>query len=599
MTLLSRRDQPLLRGLITLAIIVFLAFLFFAFLPDDNEDERLAQLVVLFFVGYLAAIIIFVMGFLPPFARKILIAATLLQMVWAVVFMLNREAQSFMGWFFDPNTELALGPIISSSQLLAIGALAFISGLVVKRKMLYWLFLGAGMVFLASDEYFSIHENYALWRPTYIGIGASVVLLTLLVGWFEAQQRLTFLLIVIGFGIIGFSGVGLDAFANDSPIEVGDFSFNGFRCGLYKWGIYCQDFPVFEEFLELAGSTLILIGILIYLKQNLSAPQWRWSLRGVGLVVGVWIVFTFSNLWFIPTLEARLVAEDVRVEYLDGALSLVGYEVSTQEIKPGDKVKTTLYFQVNESIDYNYFVSVHLLAKPTEETFIQDDIQLGQWKYPSSAWLPGLAVRNELTFTVPNAISTPATYWLMVRVWPGPEIPNQLRGPEASISRTSLLVLDPDTLVLTNLVARPVDPVPAPPEQRRYDFSDGFSLYGVELPQEGQPGSPMTLKFWWHGERDIQRQLVHFIHFFHENGEDYFVFDLPPFEGRFPPEDWPANIDMMDEVAVTLPSELPTGIYRVQTGMYELNSKERVPVADANGREVQDFSIYVGTIEVK
>jgi hypothetical protein len=81
--------------------------------------------------------------------------------------------------------------------------------------------------------------------------------------------------------------------------------------------------------------------------------------------------------------------------------------------------------------------------------------------------------------------------------------------------------------------------------------------------------------------------------------ENYVIFDQTPFEGRFPTDDWPAGLQAMDSWTVTLPDDMPAGTYRLQTGLYDVVTQERMPVTAAGGTPVQNASIVLGNITVE
>jgi hypothetical protein len=53
---------------------------------------------------------------------------------------------------------------------------------------------------------------------------------------------------------------------------------------------------------------------------------------------------------------------------------------------------------------------------------------------------------------------------------------------------------------------------------------------------------------------------------------------------------------VQDEWTITLPEDFPAGEYRVHTGLYDSETKDRMAVVDSAGQTVQDFSIVLGTV---
>jgi hypothetical protein len=92
--------------------------------------------------------------------------------------------------------------------------------------------------------------------------------------------------------------------------------------------------------------------------------------------------------------------------------------------------------------------------------------------------------------------------------------------------------------------------------------------------------------------------LTQFLHWFHSETGEYVIFDQIPFAGAFPAQDWPAQLLAHDAWTVTLPDDMPAGIYRLQTGLFNVDNEERVPVKDSDDKPVLDNSIILGTVIV-
>lgn len=570
-----------------------------------SGEDRLAIIVVSTLVGYVVVARLVLWRFLQPLARRLLSALALLIAAWVVLHMLSDGERTFFGWFFDPSSEFASGAMLSSTLLLSLTLMAFLNGLLHTSPTLwrraYWWFMAGVFLFLGLDEYYSFHESVDSWRTLYGLCGASIVTLSFVMYVFERDIKVL-LFLVGGLGIIGFAGIALDAFANEALLSVGDFTLDWFICRNTFYGINCQSLGILEEFLELAGASVILAGFVSYAEYTQTAHSWQWSRRalaGGALLWGVWMIGTF---WVVPTVEAELLANDSKAEYLDGALSLESYRLSHDVAYPGDQLDVTLFFRANKPLSENYYLSVHLLSHPDVNSVSQYDLQLGEWDYPSSAWIPGPAVKNTAHLNIPEDLPAPASYWVMVRVWVGPDLEAKTNLPvsdETLVADTDLWRIAPDTLILYSLPVLSRAEVPDPPTATRYKFSDGFTLYGYFLPETSTPGESLTLKFWWQADQDVARPLTHFIHLVDSTSGDFFVFDQLPFGGRLPSDDWPKGLKAVDQWTFELPGDIPVGEYVVYMGMYETSTVIRVPVTDENGAPVQDDVINLGAITLE
>ena len=529
---------------------------------------------------------------LNPAIRNLLIG---LGLVEAALFLLHTttwaDAQitGFADWFFDLDREFNLGSTFASTQFMLISLAALICAGVARRvPRLYWLLLSAAFAFLAADEYFIIHEQIferfnlpgEWWRYLYAGGGGVLVLLSAYVywRWLRAETR-TFALLFAGVVIMGLSGVALERLI---------------------WNVRCpgvdacfEPLLIVEEIFELIGQTVMLAGLLIYAHKHIT--RWPRVSRLHLLGGAAWALLLVLYLWAWPMLQARASAQPASVAYLDGALELVGYQVSSEVVQPGDELDVTLFWQANAPLPENYNQSLRLFSKPDAAQVAQFDLEALDVRHiPSSAWLSGAVYRSRIELPIPPDLSTPASYWLGVRLWYGDW--QDTRGLD--ISTTPNQLLTPDVVLLAS-VAAPGQPVTTPlATEAQYTFADGFTLTSYTLPPTAAPGESFAPAFVWRTDRAVDRQLTQFVHFVNADGEFVFGHDQPPFAGRFPTDDWPARMQVQDTWSFPVPDDVPPGEYRVFTGLYDADI-QRAPVIDATGQPVLDNAILLGVVMIE
>jgi hypothetical protein len=574
-----------------------------------SSNERITIVLLVLLVTYVVPVRLILWRFLQPLARKVLIGQTLAMIFWATMNGLTRWQPTFWGWFFASNNELVYIAMLSSVQLVLAGLAALLIGTQHAKPVAHrlpWLALAAVFVFMGLDEYYAIHESSDIWNTLYTLNGVMIIALAAVI--YALERDITApLFLVVGVGLMGFGGVILDEYSNEVALSLGGFEL---VCHYRVHGIFCTDLSVVEELFETAGSGLILIGFISSAEKHHAPPRWkltRWALTGFA---AFWVLWMCSHTWLVPTVEAKTRADPVTVEYMDGALELESYNLSRDVAAPGDTVDVTLYFRAREMLKENYYLSVHLLSHPDVQSVAQMDVQLGDYEYPTTAWLPYLSVKSVVQLTLPDDLLTPASYWIMVRVWESADRVNRTDEPETAgadategepvaITKTDRQQLAQDTVVLGALPVLGRPPDSAPPTASDYRFDHGIRLYGFDLPGSGTPGQPITIRFWWKTSQKVGQTRTQFLHFYPADGsEDFFVFDHEPFDSRLPFADWPGGLDAVDAHTITLPADMPPGEYRVHTGIYDPHTGNRVPVKDGSGETVQDYSIFLGTFVV-
>ncbi len=554
------------------------------------EPFRIAAYIL--FAIFFIANYWFAHKFMPPSVRRVYVALVVVEVILGFGDIFRDYLPPFWAWFFYIHSELNGGAIFSSIQLLAVGiAAATIAFLATDSKAwhrLFWLVLAATFVYLSADEFFTVHEAL---RDT-IGLNQSKLVYVVgggvLAGsiatmfWFGYRKEFkNFALILIGLGSIGGSGLGYE------PL------MGIFICGVLPPP--CDRAYVYGETLEAFGATLALAGVLMHMELHLNPSRSRQAKQVMwgGFATGV--LFCLSYTWLLPAIELRALAEQVDVQFDEGAMTLAGYRTTSTTIEGGDIVGVTLYWKAPQTLTANYNISAHLVGLPEPNSIAQDDwiSDPGLSVYVTPAWLPGVPVRTNLTLRLPKGVPAPHSYQIIVRVW-RPE-----DGNGAPVSSTTLPLLAEDTVILRHVVAlAPVET--QPPIQNRFQVGDSLTLLGYLLPTRTEVGQDFQLGFWWQKTGAYATDPVQFIHLKNQGDTSVtFSHDQQPFGGGFPISDWPMLVNLADTWSVALPADLPPGDYIVSTGLYEWPSLARLSVTDSNHEAVADNIIPLGTVTIE
>jgi hypothetical protein len=215
---------------------------------------------------------------------------------------------------------------------------------------------------------------------------------------------------------------------------------------------------------------------------------------------------------------------------------------------------------------------------------------LGEFEYPTRGWLPNVAVRNRFQIQIPEDIRVPSSYRLVALLWE--DTPGNLFIPENHEQE----MVGEYAVILDTITVLPSENPPISPNIAGYQFSDTFTLIGYDAPETVTIGGELSLQFWWQVQKNVDTDLSHFVHLFHEDTEEFFVFDHIPFDGHLPTSTWVNGLHAVDSWTIQLPDDMPSGTYRIQTGMFRPGTAERYPITDPDGRAIQDNSIPLTTI---
>jgi hypothetical protein len=131
------------------------------------------------------------------------------------------------------------------------------------------------------------------------------------------------------------------------------------------------------------------------------------------------------------------------------------------------------------------------------------------------------------------------------------------------------------------------------------NFEDKIALLDLNLPNTTlQPGGLLDLTLTWQALAPLKEDYTVFVQVLDANDQIVGQIDSWPVQGTFPTSQWTPGQPVVDRYQVQLASELPSGPYRVQVGVYLLQTLRRLSVLDEAGTAVDDKLLLTGlTVE--
>ncbi len=259
----------------------------------------------------------------------------------------------------------------------------------------------------------------------------------------------------------------------------------------------------------------------------------------------------------------------------DNTVRLTGYDMQPTLAGPGQPMTVALYWQPQRHIRPDLTTFVHIV-NADGEVVGQSDHRPGGYFYPTSLWQPGELLKDVHSFTLADNLGPPP-YAIEVGLY--------IQTPE-------LTHLGQPQIIGYTGEARPSDALPedlAPGQG--FTLSDEVALLGHRMRQEG---NTLNLQLFWQALRIPDHDYTVFLHVLDEAGNIIAQQDRQPTGGKTPTGSWPAGLVVADEVTVSLPDNLPEGVYQIVAGMYDATSGARLPVSDNEGRPAGD-SIPLGS----
>ena len=267
-----------------------------------------------------------------------------------------------------------------------------------------------------------------------------------------------------------------------------------------------------------------------------------------------------------------------------GAMKLLGYDLSipntqypiSNNVKPGDSLAITLYWQSLAEMDQDYSVFVHLLDE-TELIIAQRDMYPGQGLYPTSLWSVGDTIANRYVLTLPETAFAPNRAQLEVGLYNfsiGERLPaygpnGEPLGDNARFEEIKIAPRD------ETWIPNPVN----------FNFEDKIALIGYDMDRRTvSPGETIHLTLYWRALARMNEDYVVFAHLLREKDQIWARVDSQPLDGAAPTSTWQPGWIIEDRYELTTGQDAPPGTYQIELGLYLPQTGKRLGILGPDGR---------------
>lgn len=130
-------------------------------------------------------------------------------------------------------------------------------------------------------------------------------------------------------------------------------------------------------------------------------------------------------------------------------------------------------------------------------------------------------------------------------------------------------------------------------------FGDTILLEESELVSDQvRRGDSLIALVFWRAQRKIDRDYTVFAHLVDPEGRVIASVDRPPQEGNAPTSGWSLKSLVPDGIVLPIPMDASLGKdLKLEIGLYDSETQERLPVLDSNGKRVED-KIVIAPIRI-
>jgi hypothetical protein len=267
----------------------------------------------------------------------------------------------------------------------------------------------------------------------------------------------------------------------------------------------------------------------------------------------------------------------------DDQIALLGYDVSTFEVRPGEDLFVTLYWHAVAKTTNDYSVFVHLLDG-NDIIVAQRDSYPGKGNYPTSRWTPGEVIADSYRLALPLTTYTPSTARLEVGLY---DYATWRRLPTSTGS---------DNVRFSTVTVRPREGTL--PNPVRLNFGNRIALVGYIFDRRtGRPGETLRLTLYWEALAFMEENYTVFAHVLGQGTEVWAIGDGVPAKGLAPTFTWQPGQVVEDPHDLTIGETAPPGVYDIEVGLYLPESGQRLRLLADDGFPL-DTRVFLSKIRV-
>ncbi len=264
----------------------------------------------------------------------------------------------------------------------------------------------------------------------------------------------------------------------------------------------------------------------------------------------------------IGTRQAQEVADGLRV---------LGYTLDDRPVAPGELRPVNLFWQASARPVADYVAFIQLLDAAGEVASGWEAPPGGA--YATSAWQPGTLIRTQASIR-PRAELPDGRYRLIAGLF---------RATDKVRLRTSTGAdhVALDTVTVRGRVHDRTPPKPQQPVDAAFGPTGRLVGYDLTVPSGGfQAGSAIPLTLYWQANGATERPYTVFVHLVDQAGVIQGYGDGEPGDGRLPTTSWLSGEYLTDLHRVNVATAAPPGAYRLQVGLYDPTTGQRLLTPD-------------------
>lgn len=254
---------------------------------------------------------------------------------------------------------------------------------------------------------------------------------------------------------------------------------------------------------------------------------------------------------------------------LTADLSLLGYDLSREDVNPGDRVGVALYWRALRDIAQDYLVQLQL-RDASGRSWAQERSRPAYGTYPTNLWEEGEVVRDWHDLRVPAEIPS-GEYALHLA----------LESEGAPLAELQLGTIQ---------VSGRVRSYEIPPMEHElgWRLGDIAMLLGYDVDSTVRAGEMLGLTLYWQCVEQEDQSYTVFVHLLDQDSAIRGQLDGVPARGEAPTTSWVEGEVIRDQRDILVDAQSLEGKYVLEVGMYDPKTAQRLLVYDPHHNPVGD-----------
>jgi hypothetical protein len=252
-------------------------------------------------------------------------------------------------------------------------------------------------------------------------------------------------------------------------------------------------------------------------------------------------------------------------------LTLLGHDRDRGDLRPGETLALSLYWQATGQMDDEILVSLWLEGEGERVPLWEGHPVHGL--YPFREWEMAEFVRDRYALRLPTNVPA-GDYDLRLALLAPDDSPLLTADGAPALSLSTIHVQATDRLWAPSPFAYPVGA----------KLGDAVELLGYDLDrQNAKPGETVHLTLVWRCLNEMDVAYTVFTHLLDEDERIRGQRDNPPVGGSYPTTLWVSGEVVVDEYDIEIQADAQPGAHVIEVGMYDPANLERLPVLDPTG----------------